>query len=118
MEFFDEVYERSLEFDWDQLKRMALPLDKQVESFYKATHLFHQFAQHAIIPVLRGQLNLTGVEKAYVIMFYQMYAWLRSLVSLNAFADIQAVAVATRSVFELLLDLKILSADETFSGWF
>jgi hypothetical protein len=52
-----------------------LPTRTRVEAFYKGTDAISQFAQSEIIPILRGQINLSDKEKAIVGTYYRMYAW-------------------------------------------
>lgn len=90
-----------------------LPIKKRVEAFYKGTEAVSKFAESVMIPVLRGQLNLTDREQALVGTYYRMYAWIRSMVVMNGPIHFQGAAAASRSLFELLLDLKILATDKS-----
>lgn len=85
----------------------------RVEAFYKGTVEVSKFAGSVMIPLLRGQINLNDKEKSIVGTYYRMYLWIRSMVAMNGRIYFQAAAAAARSLFELLLDMKILATDKT-----
>lgn len=90
-----------------------LPVHKRVEAFFIGTKVLSEFAKSVIISVLYGQLNLSDREKAISGTYYRMYGWIRSMVVMNRREHFQGAAAAARTLFELLLDLKILATDET-----
>jgi hypothetical protein len=90
-----------------------LPIGIRVEAFYKGTDAVSKFAESVMIPLLKGQINLSNKEKAIVGTYYRMYAWVRSMVAMNSRIHFQGAAAAARSLFELLLDIKMLAADKT-----
>lgn len=90
-----------------------LPTRTRVESFYKGTDALSQFAESEMITILKGQINLSDKEKAIVGTYYRMYAWIRSMVAINGRTHFQGAAAAARSLFELLLDIKMLATDKT-----
>lgn len=101
---------------FDELEKAEvsdLPVRKRVEAFYKGTDAVSKFAEEVMIPVLKGQLRLNDKERAIVDTYCRMYAWVRSMVAMNHRIHFQGVAAATRSLFELLLDIKMLADDET-----
>ncbi len=69
-----------------------------------------EFAQKEIIPVLNGQLNFKQVEEAILGLFYLAHSLASSGTRLNNKLDFVAVAGNARTLFELLLDMKILCA--------
>jgi len=81
-----------------------------VNSYYDAVCECVDFVQKQIIPVLNGQLNLSQKEEAILGIFYRMHALASSLSRLNNKLDFNAVAIISRTVFELLLDIKILTS--------
>lgn len=95
----------------EELKKIELTQLQQIEAFYKGTDAIAHFAQEVMIPILLGQLSLNEKETAIVGTYYRMYAWMQSLVAMNRPIHFQGVASATRSLFELLLDIKLLSSD-------
>jgi len=66
------------------------------------------FVQSEVIGTLRGQLDLSQGEKATMGIFLRIHALACSLVRLNNRVDFNAVAGIARTVFELLIDLKLL----------
>jgi len=90
-----------------------LSVRKRVEAFYKGTDAIAKFAQEVMIPMLRGQLNLNDKERAITGIYYRMYLWIPSMVTMNSRIHFQGAASAARSLFELLLDIKLLDADTT-----
>ena len=68
------------------------------------------FVQSRVIGTLSGQIDLSQQEEAVLGIFFRTHALACSLVRLNHKIDFNAVAVIARTLFELLLDIKILSA--------
>lgn len=66
------------------------------------------FVQSQVIGTLQGQISLSQKEKAIMGIFLRVHALACSLVRLNKSVDFNAVAGITRTLFELLLDLKLL----------
>lgn len=71
------------------------------------------FVQTQVMPILKGQINLNDRETAIVGIFYRIHALGSSLTRLNKFLDFNTVAISCRTIYELLLDLKLLSADDS-----
>jgi hypothetical protein len=90
---------------------VELPVSLTVEAFYKGTDAIKQFAQECMIPLLQGQLNLNDHERAVTGTYYRMYLSILSLVALNRPLYFQTAASESRTLFELLLDLKLLVND-------
>ncbi len=88
-----------------------LSVRQRVEAFYKGTDAIRHFAAEVMIPVLRGQLNLNDHESAVTGNYYRMHLWILSLVAMNSRVHFQGAASAARSLFELLLDVKLLERD-------
>lgn len=86
-------------------------VQQRVEAFYKGTDAIGNFAEEIMIPVLTGQLNPDDREQAVTGLYYRMYLWIKSMTSLNNALHFQAAVSATRALFELLLDLKLLASD-------
>src|SRR3989304_8438376 len=97
-----------------------LSVRQRVEAFYKGTDAIRHFAQDVMIPVLQGQLGLNDQERAVTGTYYRMYLWIQSLVAMNSRVHFQGAAAASRTLFELLLDGKLLAedADGTMTGRF
>lgn len=88
-----------------------LPVSKRVEAFYKKTDLISQYVQEELVPVIKNQIDLDDREKAIVGTYFRMCAWIYSMVAMNGPIHFQGAATAARSLFELLLDIKILADD-------
>jgi len=100
---------------FDEIERADvadLPTKLRVGAFYKGTDAVSKFAESMMIPVLNGQINLSDKEKAVVGTYYRMYGWVRSMVAMNHRLHFQGAAAAARSLFELLLDIKMLANDK------
>ena len=61
-----------------------LSVRQKVEAFYKGTDALTKFSTEAIVPIIRGQLDLNDREKAIVGIYLRMHAWMHSLVTLNS----------------------------------
>jgi hypothetical protein len=95
----------------EQAEVTELSVRQRVEAFYKGTDAIGHFAQEVIIPVLRGQIALKDHELAVTGTYYRMCLWIQSLVRMNSRIHYQGAASAARSLFELLLDVKLLAGD-------
>lgn len=84
---------------------------ERVEAFFKGTDALRGFSGDVMVPVLKGQLDLKDEELALIGIYYRMYGWIQSLVSMNSRIHFQGAASAARSLFELLLDIKLLVQD-------
>jgi hypothetical protein len=80
-----------------------------VSAYYDGMRKCIDFVQTQIIPVLNGQINLNQREEAVLGIFYRIHALGSSLTRLNNTIDFCAVATIARTLFELLLDLKLLT---------
>ncbi len=85
----------------------------KVEAFYQGTDKIRHFIVSVIEPILCGQLELDERETAIVGTYYRIVAWLKALGDLNSSSHYQAVASGARSLFELLLDLRLITSDES-----
>jgi len=94
-----------------QKTEINLKASQVVEAFYKGTDAIKQFAEKRIIPLLKGQLRLDEHEQAVTGTYYRMYLSILALVALNRPLYFQTAASESRRLFELLLDLKLLSDD-------
>lgn len=81
-----------------------------VSSYYDGLKEAVDFVQSRIIGVLSGQLNLSKQEQSVLGIFFRIHALACSLIRLNQKIDFNAVAIIARTIFELLLDIKMLSS--------
>src|SRR6266478_517460 len=71
------------------------------------------FSHDVMIPQLKTLLRPSAQEIACRDIYFKMYLLLRSALTMNRLDHFQSVAALTRSLFELLLDMKILARDKT-----
>lgn len=81
-----------------------------LSSYYDGLKEAVDFVQSRIIGTLNGQLNLSKQEQSVLGIFFRIHALTCSLIRLNHKIDFNAVAIIARTIFELLLDIKMLSA--------
>lgn len=98
--------------DLQKMDSRQLSRQIHVDAFYAGTQACYQFAKNRIIPILECQLQLNKKEQAMVYTYYRMVLWMSTLVVLKGVAHFQAVAAATRALFELVLDMMILYKDQ------
>lgn len=87
-----------------------------VSSFYDGLRVCVDYVQMQIIPILYGQINLSQKDEAILGIFYRMHALGSSLTRLDNKLDYSAVASIARTMFELLLDIKILASPSLTSN--
>lgn len=80
-----------------------------LDTYFDANKEAVDFVQKEIISVLNGQINLSLKEEAIVGTFFRMHALASSLTRLNNKLDFNAIAVIARTLFEVLIDLKLLT---------
>lgn len=94
-----------------KLEALDLPLHDKVQAIFNGTLALSALFEQSIVPVVRGMMSRTEYEDAVAGPVYRIAAWLKSLAKLNHPIDIQPVFAAARSIFELVLDIKLLVAD-------
>jgi hypothetical protein len=95
-----------------------LPIEKRIAAFFQGTLALSEFADKNVCPVVQATLQKTDHEKALTATYYRMCLFLRALAKLDDGAHFQVAAMAARSIFELLLDLKVLAEDPTLARKF
>ncbi len=80
-------------------------------STYTGIQAFTRFVDEQLAPVLRGLLNPSDRDNVILAIYYRVVALLKSLLKLDAPGDFQSIAAASRSIFELYLDLVVLTRD-------
>ena len=96
----------------------ALPVEDQAAAFFNGTASIHGLMEDVVCPVLQGQVGKSEYEQAVSITFYRIALLLRGLKLLNDPAHFQIVNSVTRTVFELVLDLKVLVSDHATADKF
>lgn len=88
-----------------------ISLDKKAEAFFRGTVALRDLARDKVVPILAGIVGKTDHDEAVVATYYRMHFWLLSLAKLEDPVHFQTVLTATRSLYELLVDLKLLVCD-------
>ncbi len=89
-----------------------IPFKKKIEAFYEGTRAATELARQVMIPLIEGLIKTSKKEEIIKGLYFRLYAWMLALESLKDTVHFQATAAATRSVFELLLDIKLLIEDK------
>lgn len=99
----------------------SLPIEEQSAAFFKGTLRIHSLVEDIVVPVVQGQIGKSDYEQAVSVTICRIALLLRGLKRLNEPAHFQIVNSVARTVFELVLDLKVLIADhssaEKFHGF-
>jgi Family of unknown function (DUF5677) len=90
-----------------------LPLKTIIDAYFDGTKHMQEFSHDVMIPQLKTLLKPSAQEIALRDIYFKMYLLLRSALTMNRLDHFQSVAALTRSLFELLLDMKILARDKT-----
>ena len=102
------------QIDYEALKKLdieTIPFSKRIEAFYEGTRALTDLSKQIMIPQLTALIQPSRKEEIIKGLYYRIYAWMYSLVSLKEIINFQAASV-TRSIFELLLDIKLMIEDK------
>ena len=95
-------------FDADAFKKM--PYERGVQVFFDTTVALHELAETQVCTAV-AQMGKDLGEMALGATYFRMCLLLRGLVKLDEPWHFQLAAIAARTMFELLLDLKALADD-------
>ena len=87
-----------------------------IQAWYHGTSEAYKFSEEFVIPIINSQLDPSDRENALIGTFFRMHLHAHALIELKMSKHFQVVMASARSIFELLLDLKILSDDLVDSG--
>jgi hypothetical protein len=90
-----------------------LSLKTIIDAYFDGTKHMYDFGREVMIPQLKALLGPTAQEIALRDIYFKMHLLLGSAITMNRLDHFQSVAALTRSLFELLLDMKIVAADKT-----
>jgi hypothetical protein len=90
-----------------------LPSKTLTDAWYDGTKHMCDFSRDVMLRLLKQLINPSAQEIAVRDTYYRICLYLRSIVSLNRLDDVQSVASATRSIFELWIELEMLARDIT-----
>jgi hypothetical protein len=94
-----------------RLEALDLPLHDKVQAFFNGTCALSALLEQSIVPVIQGMVSRSEFEDAIAGTMYRIAVWLKSLERLDHPIDIQPVFAGARSIFELVLDIKLLIVD-------
>lgn len=83
-----------------------------INSYHQGLKEAVDFVQSHVIGILKGQINLSRQEGAVIGIFYRVHTLAHSLIRLNNRIDFNAVAIIARTMFELLIDLRLLARSD------
>lgn len=109
----------STQIDSTKLKNIdieKIPFNKRIEAFYEGTRAATELAKQIMVPQLKALIKPSRKEEIIKGLYFSMYAWMLTLVSLKDTVHFQATASAVRSIFELLLDIKLLIEDKPLNS--
>jgi hypothetical protein len=95
-----------------------LSLEECIKAVFHGTCELSEFAKNQVIPIIVSQVDRSKHEKALSGTYCRMSLFLQSLAKLDDSCHFQMAAIAARSVFELLLDLKVLAANPSLAQKF
>lgn len=97
----------------DALKNdlLRLPIEEITRIFAGRLRAAYTFVTDHIVGVLKSTIDKSDYEKALMATYGRIYLWVEAIVALKESRHFQVVHAGGRSIFELLLDLKLLSLD-------
>jgi hypothetical protein len=76
-----------------------LPRKTIIDAYFDGTKHMYDFSHDVMIPQLKALLGLTAQEIALRDIYFKMYLFLRSAITMNRLDHFQSVAALTRSLF-------------------
>jgi len=96
----------------------ALPPEKQAAAFVQGTKILYTLMNDTVCSVIMGQIGKSDIEQAIAVTYYRITLLLQGLATLDDPAHFQMANSTARTVFELVLDLKTLCADQSLAEKF
>lgn len=96
----------------------ALSPQEQVTAFVEGTACLHDLIENTVCPVILGQLVKSDFEQAVAGTYYRIALLVRGVASLSDPAHFQIANSVARTIFELVVDLKLLTSDRTLAAKF
>ncbi len=88
-----------------------LPMSSKLAVYYTSCKASEDFSQK-IIELLKGIIRPSKKEEIVIAIYRSIHCWLKTVTTLNNTIHVQALAAAARSIFEQLLDLKLIVDDQ------
>jgi hypothetical protein len=101
----------SLESTSQQQDVEDLPLETQLRAILRDTEKIFEFAKRHVMPVVKDQLNKNNFEPVLSALYFRMFLWFEAITELKDPRHFQVAQSAARSLFELLLDVKLVIRD-------
>ena len=105
-----------MNFNYSLTKNDVLRADKVsvsphmiADATFEGVRAAYTYQKYYLNPLLQGLLNQTPRETAIVALHYRIAAYIASLCRLNAPIHFQTIAASSRSLFELGLDMALIS---------
>ena len=88
-----------------------LPMSSKLSVYYTSCKASEDFSDK-MIEFLKGILKPNKKEEIIIDIYRSIHCWIKTIIVLNNTIHVQAVASATRSIYEQLLDLKLIVDDK------
>jgi len=93
-----------------------IPIESSLKAFYSGCKICTDFSQEVMIPALAGILAPSQKEKILISIYRSIHCWMKAVALLNHPVYFQTVATVARSIFELVLDIKLIVDDKIENG--
>jgi len=88
-----------------------LPMNSKLNVYYMSCKASEDFSEK-MLEWLKGVLQPSKKEQLITSIYYSLHCWIKTIVALNSTIHVQAVASGARSIYEQLLDLKLIADDK------
>lgn len=96
----------------------ALSGEEQAAALVKGTQSLHSLMNDTVCPVVMGQIGKSDIEQAIAATYNRITLLLRGIATLEDPAHFQIANSVARTVFELVVDLKMLRKDPSLAAKF
>lgn len=84
------------------------PIFPDIGRFHAVLRSVQEFDNAEILPVVKGLLSPTDREYCFIAAYYRTVANARSILALNNSSHFQAIAMLSRGMFELAVDVRLI----------
>ena len=89
------------------------PSKENLDAHYDAIRENIDYIDKSFLPIIANQINLSDKERIITDLFSRIRLWVHSVVLMNNKLCFQGIAAATRSIFELFIDINLIDRDST-----
>lgn len=89
---------------------------EQANAIFKGTENLHALMEHSVCTVVIGQIGKSDAEQSIAATYYRVALLVRGLVASNDPKHFQIANSVARTIFELVIDLKLLCYDHTLAA--